>query len=91
MRHGRWRRTAESYGTSNLLAREVASRDRIVNVFALGIIESRMVEQSCKPENIKALVPIKQAGMPQEVTYLVGSGLREGPNNISGQLIGFKR
>lgn len=72
MRHKRWRRTAERYGTSNLLAREVASRDVIVNVVALGIIESRMVEHSCKPENIEALVPIKQAGTPQEVTYLVG-------------------
>jgi 3-oxoacyl-[acyl-carrier protein] reductase len=48
-----------------------------------------MVEQSCKPEKIEALVPMKRAGTPQEVAYLVGFLASEKADYISGQVIGL--
>jgi len=77
------------HGASKSLAREVASRGVTVNVVALGFIESRMVEQSCTPEKIEALVPMKRAGTPQEVAYLVGFLASEKADYISGQVIGL--
>jgi 3-oxoacyl-[acyl-carrier protein] reductase len=77
------------HGASKSLAREVASRGVTVNVMALGFIESRMVEQSCKPDNIEALVPMKRAGTPQEVAYLVEFLASEKAGYISGQVIGL--
>lgn len=77
------------HGASKSLAREVASRGVTVNVVALGFIESRMVEQSCKPEKVEALVPMKRAGTPQEVAYLVGFLASEKADYISGQVIGL--
>lgn len=77
------------HGASKSLALEVASRGVTVNVVALGFIESRMVEQGCKPEKIEALVPMKRAGTPQEVAYLVGFLASEKAGYISGQVIGL--
>jgi len=77
------------HGASKSLAREVASRGVTVNVVALGFIESRMVEQSCKPETIESLVPMKRAGTPEEVAYLVGFLASEKADYISGQVIGL--
>ena len=56
---------------------------------ALGFIKSRMVERSCKPEKIEALVPMKRAGTPQEVAYLVGFLASDRADYISGQVIGL--
>ena len=75
------------HGASKSLAREVASRGVTVNVVAPGIIESRMVEQTFKPEQIEALVPMKRAGTPQEVAHLVGFLASEKAVYISGQVI----
>jgi 3-oxoacyl-[acyl-carrier protein] reductase len=78
------------HGASKSLAREVASRGVTVNVVALlGFIESRMVEQSCKPDKIEALVPMKRAGTLQEVAYLVGFLASEKAEYISGQVNGL--
>ena len=77
------------HGASKSLAREVASRGVTVNVVALGFIESRMVAQSCKPETIESLVPMKRAGTPEEVAYLVGFLASERADYISGQVIGL--
>ena len=77
------------HGASKSLAREVASRGVTVNVVALGFIESRMVEQSCKPETIESLVPMKRAGTPEEVAYLVGFLASEKADYITGQVIGL--
>ncbi|MGH7183177.1 MAG: 3-oxoacyl-ACP reductase FabG [Nitrospiraceae bacterium] len=77
------------HGASKSLASEVTSRGVTVNVVALGFIESRMVDQSCTPEKIEALVPMKRAGTPQEVAYLVGFLASEKAGYISGQVIGL--
>ena len=77
------------HGASKSLAQEVASRGVTVNVVALGFIKSRMVERSCKPEKIEALVPMKRAGTPQEVAYLVGFLASDRADYISGQVIGL--
>lgn len=77
------------HGASKSLAQEVASRGVTVNVVALGFIESRMVERSCKPEKIEALVPMKRTGTPQEVAYLVGFLASDRADYISGQVIGL--
>jgi 3-oxoacyl-[acyl-carrier protein] reductase len=77
------------HGASKSLALEVASRGVTVNVVALGFIESRMVEQSCKAEKIEALVPMKRAGTPQEVAYLVGFLASDKAEYLSGQVIGL--
>jgi 3-oxoacyl-[acyl-carrier protein] reductase len=77
------------HGASKSLAREVASRGVTVNVVAPGIIESRLVDQTFKPEQIEALVPMKRAGTPQEVAYLVGFLASEKADYISGQVIGL--
>ncbi len=77
------------HGASKSLALEVASRGVTVNVVAPGIIETRMVEQTFKPEQIEALVPMKRAGTPEEVAHLVGFLASEKAGYISGQVIGI--
>jgi len=77
------------HGACKSLALEVASRGVTVNVVAPGIIESRMVEQTFKPEQVEALVPMKRAGMAHEVAHLVGFLASERAGYISGQVIGI--
>lgn len=77
------------HGASRSLALEVASRGVTVNVVAPGMIESRMAGQAFTPEQIAALVPMKRAGTPQEVAYLVGFLASEKADYISGQVIGL--
>ncbi len=76
-------------GASRSLALEVASRGVTVNVVAPGIIESPMRERAFTPEQIEALVPMKRAGTPQEVAYLVGFLASEEAGYLSGQVIGL--
>jgi 3-oxoacyl-[acyl-carrier protein] reductase len=77
------------HGASKSLALEVASRGVTVNVVAPGIIESRMAQESFKPEQIEALVPMKRSGTPQEVAQLVAFLASENAGYISGQVIGI--
>ena len=48
-----------------------------------------MVEQSCKPDKIEALVPMKRAVTLQEVAYLVGFLATEKAEYICGHEIGL--
>jgi 3-oxoacyl-[acyl-carrier protein] reductase len=80
---------AALHGASKSLALEVASRGVTVNVVAPGMIESQMVKQTFKPEQIEALVPMKRVGTPEEVAHLVGFLASEKAGYISGQVIGI--
>jgi 3-oxoacyl-[acyl-carrier protein] reductase len=79
---------AALHGASKSLALEVASRGVTVNVVAPGMIESQMVKQAFKPEQIEVLLPMKRVGTPQEVAHLVGFLASEKAGYISGQVIG---
>jgi 3-oxoacyl-[acyl-carrier protein] reductase len=80
---------AALHGASKSLALEVASRGVTVNVVAPGMIESQMVQQTFKPEQIAAVVPMKRVGTPQEVAHLIGFLASEKAGYISGQIIGI--
>jgi hypothetical protein len=57
-------------------------------VVTLGFIESRMVEQSCKPEKIEALVPMSERHASKGCVpgWIPAS---EKADYISGQVIGL--
>ena len=69
------------------LALELASRGITVNAVAPGIIAGRMSEKSFDPETIARMVPMKRAGVPDEVASLVGYLASEEAAYITGQVI----
>ena len=74
-------------GATKSLSHEPASRGITVNAVAPGIIESAMVEAALPSERIKALVPMKRAGTPDEVGALVAFLASDEAGYISGQCI----
>ena len=77
------------HGASKSLAIEVASRGITVNVVAPGLIESPSVNESFKPEQIAAMVPMKRAGTREEVAALVSFLVSEQAGYVTGQVIGI--
>ena len=69
------------------LAIEVASRGITVNAVAPGIIAGRTIEKSFDADTIARLVPMKRAGLPEEVASLVGYLASEEAAYITGQII----
>ena len=76
------------HGASKSLAYELATRGVTVNVVAPGLINSPMTAHVFDQHHIDAIVPMKRAGTPEEVAYLVGFLTSEKASYISGQIIG---
>ena len=69
------------------LALEVASRGITVNAVAPGIIATAMSEKVFDDESIARLVPMKRAGLPEEVASLVAFLASEEAAYVTAQVI----
>ena len=74
-------------GATKSLAQELASRKITVNAIAPGIIQGSMTEDSFDAQAIKAIVPMKRAGKPEEVAALAAFLCSDDASYISGQII----
>ena len=75
------------HGATKSLSLELASRGITVNAIAPGIIASEMSEQAFDKEAIARMVPMKRAGMPEEVAELAAFLASDRAAYISGQVI----
>ena len=75
------------HGATRALALELASRGVTVNAVAPGIIDSPMAAQAFSAEAVKALVPMKRTGSPEEVAALVAYLASDAAAYVSGQVI----
>lgn len=75
------------HGAARSLAIEVASRGITVNTTTPGIIAGKSTATAFPPETIKALVPMRRAGLPEEVAALAAFLASEDAAYISGQVI----
>lgn len=77
------------HGATKTLAFELASRNITVNAVAPGIIAGEMTNKVFDSKMIKEMVPMKRAGMPEEVASLVSFLASDEAAYISGQIIGI--
>jgi 3-oxoacyl-[acyl-carrier protein] reductase len=75
------------HGAARSLSLELASRGITVNTVAPGIIASPAIEGVFPQDAIDRLVPMKRAGLPEEVADLVAFLASERAGYISGQQI----
>ena len=73
-------------GATKALAQEVAPRDVTVNAVAPGFIETDMTKD-LPQEQLKALVPMKRFGKPEEVAALVSFLCSDKANYITGEVV----
>lgn len=73
-------------GATRSLAQETASRNVTVNAVAPGFIETDMTK-NLPQEQLKAMVPMKRFGKPEEVAELVGFLCSENAGYITGEVI----
>ena len=69
------------------LALEVASRGITVNAVAPGIINTPMSESAFDAETIERMVPMKRAGVPEEVAGLVAYLTSDEASYITAQVV----
>lgn len=76
-------------GFTKSLAKELASRNILVNAIAPGFIETDMtnVLKDEVKENIKNAIPLKREGKAEEVANVVKFLASEGSSYITGQVI----
>ncbi len=76
-------------GFSRSVARELASRNILVNVIAPGFIDTDMTEalNDQAKEGILSRIPLKRYGKPEDVAYLAGFLASEESSYLTGQVI----
>ncbi len=76
-------------GFTKSLAKEVASRNILVNAVAPGFIETKMTEilKDDVKEEINKTIPLKRIGTPQDVANVVKFLSSEDSSYITGQII----